>query len=108
VPAARTCIDCDALIQAGQTTCTECRRERNRERDAHRGTARERGYDHAHDTKRAELLPLAIGTDCPRCGEVMTEDQALDLGHEVAVHDDPSSRADRIEHATCNRGAGAR
>lgn len=69
--------------------------------------ARARGYDSQHDATRARLLPLAYGKPCPRCGEPMLRDQDLDLGHTVARSVDPTSRGDRIEHATCNRSAGA-
>jgi hypothetical protein len=104
----RTCVDCDEIIGPGESLCMLCKRERNRYRDSIRGTARERGYDAEHDRTRAELLPLAIGQPCPRCGELMEDGQALDLGHSIPRSIDPASRADRIEHATCNRGAGAR
>ena len=69
--------------------------------------ARDRGYDAAHDATRARLLPLAYGQPCPRCSETMERGQQLDLGHSVARSVDPTSRGDRIEHATCNRSAGA-
>lgn len=106
MPAVRTCIDCDDIIGPGESLCTLCKRERNRERDQQRGTRQERGYDAEHIALRAELLPLAIGQPCPRCQETMDEGQALDLGHSIARALDPNSRADRIEHSHCNRGAG--
>jgi hypothetical protein len=53
---------------------------------------------------RRKLLPLAIGTDCPVCGEVMLADEALDLDHSVPLAVNPDQIAgDRIIHAICNR-----
>ena len=73
--------------------------------DTHRGTAAQRGYGAAHRATRLRLLPAAYGTPCPRCKQVMRSDQRLDLGHTVALKHDRNSVGDRIEHATCNRGA---
>jgi hypothetical protein len=70
-------------------------------------SAAARGYDRGHEATRARLLPLAYGTPCPRCHEPMLPGQALDLGHTTPRAVDPTSRADRIEHARCNRSAGA-
>ncbi len=98
----RPCKDCGTL--APGTRCTPCRLSRQRARDQQRGTARQRGYDTEHDKTRARLLPLAYGHPCPRCGTLMEEGQELDLGHTVALRNDPGSRGDRIEHALCNRG----
>lgn len=69
-----------------------------------RGTTTQRGYGHEHAKLRAMLLPHAIGTPCPRCGQVMTEDQALDLGH----IDGDRTRYSGIEHAHCNRATASR
>ena len=63
-------------------------------------------YGAEHQRRRAELLPLAIGTPCPRCGEIMTEYDDLDLGHSVDLMIDKNAIGDRIEHASCNRSAG--
>lgn len=60
-------------------------------------------YGHTHQRLRAHLLPNAYGTPCPRCGEPMTEGQALDLGHT-----DDGTGYHGMEHATCNRAAGGR
>lgn len=38
----------------------------------------------------------------------MLRGQALDLGHSTDVALDPFAKGDRIEHASCNRSAGAR
>lgn len=70
-------------------------------------SARARGYDAEHDARRRALLPLAYGKPCPRCGEPLLPGQDLDLGHAVARSVDPASRGNRIEHAHCNRSAGA-
>ncbi|QIM20549.1 hypothetical protein G7075_04350 [Phycicoccus sp. HDW14] len=37
----------------------------------------------------------------------MLQGQDLDLGHSVDLAVDPAAKADRIEHASCNRSAGA-
>ncbi len=65
-------------------------------------------YGTAHQKRRAELLPAAYGTPCPRCGEIMFDTDDLDLGHSVDVALDPHAVGDRIEHAHCNRSAGGR
>jgi len=96
---------CTRLTDHPGSRCPEHRHQRERARPS----ARARGYDYRHDMLRALLLPLAYGKDCPRCGKPMLRGQDLDLGHP----DDrprsrwPGSRADRIEHAHCNRVAGA-
>ncbi|HEX3643357.1 MAG TPA: hypothetical protein VHV10_18890 [Ktedonobacteraceae bacterium] len=68
-----------------------------------RGTTVQRGYGQSHKRIRAMLLPMAIGQPCPRCGETMWATDDLDLGHD----DDDRSRYNGIEHAKCNRSAGA-
>ena len=84
-------------------------RPRYAAKDARRGTARQRGYDADHDALRARLIPLAIGKPCPRCSSPMLPGEELDLGHreDAPRSKDRSARAARIEHATCNRSAGA-
>lgn len=59
---------------------------------------------------RAELaatLPAA----CWRCGGIVTADMAWDVGHLIEVDLDPSNAYDpdayAVEHAYCNRRAGA-
>ena len=67
-----------------------------------------RHYDKAaHDRKRAELLPLAYNTPCPRCRLPMLKGQPLDLGHSTDAAFRPGRIGDRIEHTSCNRRAGA-
>jgi hypothetical protein len=65
-------------------------------------------YDYAHQQRRDQLIPHAYGTPCPRCGEPMLRGQELDLGHSTDVVVDPNGIGDRIEHADCNRSAGAK
>jgi hypothetical protein len=67
------------------------------------GKTAARGYGYAHRQLRKRLLPLAYGTRCPRCGEVMHPGQELHLGHT-----DDRSGYSGMEHATCNMRAGAR
>jgi hypothetical protein len=69
-------------------------------------TREQRGYGYPHRVARSILLPAAIGTPCPLCGELMLSGQALDLDHRVRLVDDATSVADRIVHAKCNRGRG--
>ena len=57
--------------------------------------------------RRAELLPKAYNTPCPRCGLLMLKGQALDLGHTIDHALRPGLAGDRIEHRSCNRRAGA-
>jgi hypothetical protein len=70
-------------------------------------TTTQRGYGWQHQQRRAAVLPLAVGTPCPLCGEVMLAHQALDLHHAVRLVDDPTSIGTQIVHATCNRRASA-
>ena len=62
----------------------------------------------AHNRRRAELLPLAYNTPCPRCGLLMLKGQPLDLGHSQDAALWPGRIGDRIEHRSCNRAAGAK
>lgn len=92
---------CGRLTDGPGSRCPACQQVRERAR----GSATRRGYDVEHQRTRVRLLPLAYGRPCPRCGELMVRGQALDLGHTVPLMVDRNSRADRIEHAACNRGA---
>jgi hypothetical protein len=73
-----------------------------RSRDRVRGTRQERGYDRAHEIRRAQLAPIvARGTElCARCGERISPWQAWHLDHtdDRAGYLGPS-------HASCNMGA---
>jgi len=96
--ALRRCLDCPRLTP--RTRCPE----HERVKDRARGTTSQRGYSGEHQKLRAMLLPHAIGQPCPRCGELMLEGQALDLGHV----DGDRTRYHGIEHAHCNRATARR
>lgn len=99
--ALRVCTEdgCPELVTKGR--CADHARERERQR----GSAAQRGYDARHKRIRARLLrDLIPGAPCPRCNQPMWHDQPLDAGHSVDLRDDPTARADRLEHASCNRG----
>lgn len=66
-----------------------------------------RPYSAAHRKARKALLPYAIGTLCPLCGQVMEDWQALDLDHATPLVLGGGEVGDRITHATCNRSLGA-
>ncbi len=81
--------------------CAPCRAEQERTR----GRRQQRGYDAEHERVRRVLLLLHIdGTPCRRCGAPMLRGQALDAAHSTDLRDDPTARADHLEHAACNRG----
>lgn len=65
-------------------------------------------YGREHEETKARLLPDAYNTPCPRCGKIMLRGQDLDLGHSVDLAVDPNAKGDQIEHASCNRSAGAK
>jgi hypothetical protein len=89
---------CPTLVAKGR--CTPCASQAERGR----GSRQQRGYDREHELIRAELIrTLKPGTPCPRCDKPMQPGQPLDAGHSVDLRDNPSSRADRLEHAGCNR-----
>jgi hypothetical protein len=66
-----------------------------------------KGYGWQHQKLRAALLrALVPGSPCPRCNQPMWPGiQALDLGHEDGSG---KTRYVGLEHATCNRVAGAK
>ena len=66
-------------------------------------STQDRGYGREHQQLRARLLPLAYGTDCHLCGEVMLNGQDLHLDH---TEDRLGYRG--MAHAACNRAEGAR
>lgn len=65
-----------------------------------------RGYGTEHQRRRRAALAAAYGTRCRRCGQLMLPGQQLDFGHPVDLAVDRTSRADVMEHASCNRSAG--
>jgi hypothetical protein len=104
----RPCLGCGRLTTRAGSRCEDCSSKRNRARDAQRGNRHERGYDALHDRIRADLLAkLVPGTACPRCGQPMWPTQELHAGHPIGrgLRIDPNSRADHLEHASCNEGA---
>lgn len=103
--APRPCLDCGHLTRG--TRCPVCSSAHERQRDSQRGNSAARDYGHAHRAERDRLLPYALGTPCPRCGWIMLTGQALDLGHAVSVAHGGRRGPKRIEHAACNRAAGA-
>jgi hypothetical protein len=95
---------CSRLTDRTDSRCTTCASATGRARDAARGSRHDRGYGAEHDRTRAALLErLVPGTACPRCGEPMWSTQDLDAGHSTPLRTDRTSRADRLEHARCNR-----
>lgn len=67
------------------------------------GKTAARGYGYSHQALRRALLPQAYGQPCPKCGQPMLEGEDLDLGHT-----EDRTAYTGIEHASCNRRAGAR
>ena len=98
---------CGKLTAHASSRCDEHRRAYEAARRPDRPTARQRGYDSAHEARRKALLPGAYGQPCPRCHLPMLPGQDLYFGHTVARSVDPSSRADHFEHRHCNESAGA-
>lgn len=102
----RPCLDGPELTDRTDGRCAVHASQRNRQRDARRGTRQQRGYDRAHDGRRARWAPVVAkgGVACWRCGLLIASGEAWDLGH----LDDGSGRS-LPEHATvCNRAAGGR
>lgn len=67
------------------------------------GSTNEHGYGYSHQALRRALLPYAYGRPCLKCGQTMRHGQPLDLGHT-----EDRTGYTGMEHATCNRRAGAR
>jgi hypothetical protein len=69
-------------------------------------TTTARGYGWTHQKIRAAMLATLVpGSPCPRCSQPMWPGlQALDLGHA----DGDKTRYTGLEHAACNRRAGAK
>lgn len=72
------------------------------------GGTSDRGYGREHQQLRAQLLPLAYYTPCPKpgCGQLMLPGQDLDLGHVIPIALGGKYGPRRIEHAHCNRREG--
>lgn len=75
-----------------------------------RGTRHQRGYGTEHERIRQHLLRQHIeGAPCIRCGQPMYRTQHLDAGHPDHNPARGGGKANRLEHATCNRSsAGAK
>ncbi|SRR6266851_1308234 len=66
-------------------------------------------YGAAHARARQELLAaFRDGQRCPRCGKPMRAWQKLDAGHVIPRMLGGGLGPLRLEHARCNRAAGAR
>jgi hypothetical protein len=89
-----------------RTYCDEHEAERQATMTARRGNFRQRGYDSQHDrdAKAAKAQAIREGWTCPRCGKPILAGQPLDYGHTTARALTPG-RANRVEHAHCNRSA---
>ena len=101
------CHRCGAAVPPGSRRWKfcgdECFRKNRNARGSGKPSSAARGYDYEHVKLRAQLLPLAHGTDCHFCGEVMREGDNLHLDH---TEDRASYRG--IVHAACNVLDGAR
>ncbi len=95
---------CPAKVVA-RTYCPAHEAEQQAVMSSRRGSTAQRGYDGRHQREGAAAKRAAIGHPCPRCGEPLLAGQPLDYGHTVARAIDPTARADRVEHAHCNRSA---
>ena len=93
----------------GRTYCPEHEAQHQARQTARRGNFRQRGYDAQHDRDATTAKTAAIqdGTRCPRCNQPILAGQRLDYGHVIARSIDSTSRASQVEHAHCNRSAGA-
>ncbi len=100
------CPGCRTL-QAAPGRCLSCRGEQRRGEDARRGSPEARGYDtrHRREAKAAKAEAIEAGAYCPRCLQPLLSGQQLDFGHSTPRSVDPTSRADRVEHSSCNRSA---
>lgn len=75
----------------------KCFRKARNARGSGSKRTQERGYGYEHQLLRKKLLPLAYGTDCHLCGEVMNEGDRLHLDH---TEDRSGYRG--IVHDVCN------
>lgn len=96
--ALRPCLDCGSPTAA--TRCKPCRSTKNRDRDAGRGTSRERGYDATFEALKKNPAYLAA-THCATCGSAFTPDNPKTAGHVVAIRN--GGRAIPLVKAECRR-----
>lgn len=96
---------CDQKV-IGVAYCRRHEVEAQQRADKQRGNARQRGYDTQHDQEAiaAKAAAITAAALCPRCGAPMLPGQELDYGHTIA-RVNGGGRADRVEHAHCNRQA---
>lgn len=91
-----------ALFDADATRtlkCPGCQGIATQRRNA-RAPRASRGYDAAHDRKRAELLAaFQPGDPCALCGQPMASKANLDL-----AHNENRDGWKGLAHARCNRG----
>ena len=95
----RPCLSCGRLVASGSHR-PRCQAQRERARDARRGTARQRGYDADHDAERARWAPLVDSgaVTCARCGQPIAPGESWDHADDRSGYLGPS-------HARCNRAA---
>ena len=103
MPLLIACSKCGIGMPRDAKVCSQCGTLRRRLLPTS-----ERGYGRAHQRRRAALMPAAIGQLCPLCGELMREDDELDLHHIVPLVIAPNSSDVTIVHARCNRAHPAR
>lgn len=114
----RRCLECGAPFHTTRKTqvyCTPTCREARRSARSHRNSpprklasTTARGYGYTHRKRRAELLPLYLGTPCTggRCGGVTLTTRNADLEHTVPLALGGTQLGDRIICTKCNRGQG--
>lgn len=106
MPIKKPCLGCGKLIDRNAgSRCPTCESERQRAYDGQRGTAADRGYDHAWRAVRAQVLDrdrhvCKIGG--PRCtGRATTVDHVVPLAAGGARLDPANLQAACV---TCNAG----
>lgn len=73
---ARPCLDCGKITTAG-SRCQSCQSARERQRDEHRGTAAQRGYNWTWKRLRAQVL-----LEEPVCRECKAA-PSVEVDHEI-------------------------
>ena len=107
-PRRESCAHCHGPMPADdlrrRTFCSDgCLRRAYNARGSGGRSRQSRGYDAAHYRLRRALLPLAWGSPCSLCGEVMLEGDDVHLDH---TEDRSGYRG--FSHARCNVLDGAR
>ncbi len=108
------CPGCPACPPGGRThtfdlatsphqRCAPCQAVADNARYARRGTTSQRGYGSGHQTARRQAVEaFRPGQPCARCGRPIWRAEDADLGHA-----DGQQGYRGLEHAACNRRAGA-